>query len=44
MIDITNCKQIASDFEGAGRKFAILFQNEAYMVKEPDPVRKKIIN
>ena len=41
MIDITNCTQIASDFEGSERKFAILYQNEAYMVKEPDPVREK---
>ena len=41
MIDITNCKQIASDFEGTGKKFAILYQGEPYMVKEPDPVREK---
>ena len=36
MIDITECTQIASDFEGSERKFAILYQDEAYMVKEPE--------
>ena len=41
MIDITDCEQIASDFEGSERKFAILYNGEPYMVKEPDPVRDK---
>lgn len=41
MIDITGCEQIASDFEGSERKFAILYNGEPYMVKEPDPVRDK---
>lgn len=41
MIDITCCKQIASDFEGSEKKFAIFYNNAAYMIKEPDPIREK---
>lgn len=41
MIDITNFEKAASDFEGSERKFAIFYNNEVYMIKEPDPVREK---
>ena len=41
MIDIINCQKVASDFEGSERKFAILYHNEVYMIKEPDPIREK---
>ena len=41
MIDITNCEQLISDFEGSERKFAISYNGNTYMVKEPDPIREK---
>ena len=41
MIDITCCEQIASDFEGSEKKFAIFYNSAAYMIKEPDPIREK---
>lgn len=41
MIDITNCEQLISDFEGSERKFAIYYNGSTYMVKEPDPIREK---
>lgn len=41
MIDISKCPKIASDFEGSERKFAILYNNVVFMVKEPDPIREK---
>lgn len=41
MIDITNCELIASDFEGSERKFAIFYNGQTYMIKEPDPIREK---
>lgn len=41
MIDITNCEKVASDFEGSERKFAILYNDEVYMIKEPDPIREQ---
>lgn len=41
MINITNCKQIISDFEGSERKFAIRYNDNVYMIKEPDPIREK---
>ena len=41
MIDITSCEKVASDFEGSERKFAILYNDEVYMIKEPDPIREQ---
>lgn len=41
MIDITCCEQIASDFEGSEKKFAIFYNSAAYMIKEPDHIREK---
>lgn len=41
MIDITHCQKVASDFEGSERKFAILYHDAVYMIKEPDPIREK---
>lgn len=41
MIDFTECKKIASTYGGSEKKKKIIYQNEAYLLKFPDPIREK---
>lgn len=40
MLDITNCEQLWSDYEGSELKFAIEYGGKKYMIKKPDPSRQ----
>lgn len=39
-IDFTNCKELINDFGGSEKKKKIIYNNEIYMMKFPDPVRE----
>ena len=41
MIDITNCERLLSGYGGSEQKFAISYNGNTYMIKEPDPIREK---
>ena len=41
MIDLTACNTAINDFSGSEKKFALIYNNEKYMVKFPDPIREK---
>ena len=40
-IDFTNCEKLINDFGGSEKKKKILYNNEEYMIKFPDPVKEK---
>lgn len=39
-IDFTNCKTLINNFGGSEKKKKIIYNNEIYMIKFPDPVRE----
>lgn len=39
-IDFTNCKELINDFGGSEKKKKIIYNNEIYMIKFPDPIRE----
>ena len=39
-IDFTNCKELINDFGGSEKKKKIIYNNEIYMLKFPDPIRE----
>ena len=41
MIDFNKGKEIFNKFAGSEAKTAILYENEVYMIKYPDPIRQK---
>lgn len=41
MIDFDKGKELANKFSGSEVKTTILYENEIYMIKYPDPVRDK---
>ena len=41
MIDFTNCKEEFNIYSGSEKKKTLIYNNERYLVKFPDPVRKK---
>ena len=41
MIDIINCERLLSGYGGSEQKFAISYNGNTYMIKEPDPIREK---
>lgn len=40
-VDFTNCKKLLNDFGGSEKKKKILYDNEEYMIKFPDPIREQ---
>lgn len=38
--DFTNCKELINNFGGSEKKKKILYNNERYMMKFPDPIRE----
>ena len=38
--DFTNCKELINNFGGSEKKKKILYNNEKYMMKFPDPIRE----
>jgi len=41
MIDFNKGKEIFNKFRGSEVKTTILYENEVYMIKYPDPIRDK---
>lgn len=44
MLDITNYKQELNDYGGSELKATYIIEGKKYMVKMPDPIRKKTLN
>ena len=40
-IDFTNCVKLINDFGGSEKKKKIIYNNEEYMIKFPDPIRER---
>ena len=41
MIDFSNCREIVSTYGGSEKKKKIIYEDEAYLLKFPDPIREK---
>ena len=41
MIDFNRGEEIFNKFAGSEAKTAILYENEVYMIKYPDPIRQR---
>lgn len=41
MIDFSKGKEVASRYSGSENKKAIIYNNELYMIKFPDPIREQ---
>jgi len=41
IIDFTDCQTVFNSYRGSEAKLALIYQNEKYMVKFPDPIRQK---
>lgn len=41
MIDFTNCKELLNTYGGSEKKKKIMFNDEVYLLKFPDPIREK---
>ena len=41
MIDFTNCKELFNIYSGSEKKKTLIYENERYLVKFPDPIRQK---
>ena len=41
MIDFTNCKEIFNVYSGSEKKKTLIYNDERYLVKFPDPIREK---
>ncbi len=41
MIDFTNCKELLNTYGGSEKKKKIIFNDEIYLLKFPDPIREK---
>lgn len=41
MVDFTNCKEEINEYKGSEKKKTLIYNNEKYLVKFPDPLRQK---
>ena len=41
IVDFTDCRTVFNKYRGSESKLALLYQNDKYMVKFPDPIREK---
>lgn len=41
MIDFTECKELVNTYGGSEKKKKIIYNNEVYLLKFPDPIREK---
>jgi len=41
MIDFTNCQEIPNFYSGSENKKTLIYNDERYLVKFPDPIREK---
>jgi len=41
MINFNNSTKVANKFLGSEKKITLLYGNELYMIKFPDPIREK---
>ena len=41
MLDLSNCKELLNHYAGSEKKKTIIFDDEIYMLKFPDPIREK---
>ena len=42
MIDFTNAKEVFNNYKGSEKKKTLVYNEKRYLVKFPDPIRKKI--